>query len=223
MASATHFLDNAGVAAPTDHLIWQQAELQAEARAVEADLQLDELLGAIGEVNRVGSAALGLMVWRDLDLTVVCPKLALEPVTEVSARLAAHPRVNTVTFRNDTKQWKTNPNYPDGLYLGIGYRSPTNAEWKLDIWFVDEPERQPDLAHMRWMPGKLTLEARTAILLIKSAWASRADYGKSVKSFDIYSAVLDDGVRTLEAFDEWLGKRRSSDSAFDSRSIKQGP
>jgi hypothetical protein len=186
-----------------DELLRRQAELQAEARAVEADLQLDELLGAIGNVNRVGSAALGLMVWRDLDLTVVCPKLALEPVTAAVARLAAHPRVNTISFRNDSGHWRTNPDYPDGLYLGVGYRSPAAAMWKLDIWFVDEPERQPDLAHLRRMPEKLTTEARTTILAIKSAWASRPEYGKSVMSVDIYRAVLDDGVRTLEAFDEW--------------------
>lgn len=202
---------------PADDLLRQQAELQAEARAVEADLGLQELLSPIGEINRVGSAALGLMVWRDLDLTVVCARLALEPVTAVSARLAAHPRVNTITFRNDSEHWKTNPNYPDGLYLGVGYRSPTNADWKLDIWFVDEPERQPDLAHMRWMPEKLTREARTTILLIKTAWAPRPEYGKTVKSFDIYSAVLSDGVRTLEAFNEWLGYLAPSDSASTSR------
>jgi hypothetical protein len=188
----------------------QQAELQAEARAVEADLRLDELLTTVGAVHRVGSAALGLMVWRDLDLTVVCTKLSLEPVTAVGARLAAHPRVNTITFRNDTGHWNTSPNYPDGLYLGVGYRSPTNNDWKLDIWFVDQPERQPDLAHMRWMPQKLTREVRTAILVIKSVWASRPEYGKSVKSFDIYSAVLEDGVRTQEAFEQWLSHRRVS-------------
>jgi hypothetical protein len=72
-----------------------------------------------------------------------------------------------------------------------------------------EQERQPDLAHMRWIPEKLTPGARNTILLIKSAWATRPEYGKSVTSFDIYSAVLNDGVRTLEAFDEWLAHRRS--------------
>jgi hypothetical protein len=190
-----------------DDLLRKQAELQAEALAVEADLGLEELLSPIGEVNRVGSAALGLMVWRDLDLTVVCTRLGLEPVTTTVARLAAHPRVHTITFRNDSGHWRTNPDYPDGLYVGIGYRSPTNDGWKLDIWFVDEPERQPDLAHVRWMPPKLTLELRRAILLIKSAWAAGPEYGKTVRSFDIYSAVLNDGVRTLEAFDAWLADR----------------
>jgi len=149
-----------------------------------------------------------LMVWRDLDLTVVCARLMLEPVTAVGATLARHPRVKTVTFRNDSGQWIADPlKYPDGLYLGVGYRSQEGNDWKLDIWFVDEPERQPDLAHLRWMPEVLTSDKREAILRIKSFWAAKPEYGQSVRGFDIYSAVLSDGIRTLEAFDDWLGRR----------------
>jgi hypothetical protein len=191
------------VAELTHELLRQQAALQAEATAVEVDLQIHELLGSVGQVVRVGSAALGLMVWRDLDLTVVCTKLAIEPVAALVARLAAHPRVQRVAFRNDTGHWNTDPRYPDGLYLGVGYRSPLGHDWKLDIWFVDEPDRQPDLAHIRWMPAQLSLEARETILLVKHAWVSRPEYGKSVTSFDIYTAVLQDGVRTREAFEAW--------------------
>jgi hypothetical protein len=185
-------------------LVGRQAALQAEARSVEADLDVDELFGAIGEVVRVGSAALGLMVLRDIDLTVVCGHLALEPVLAAGARLAAHPRVRRVEFRNDSGAWNKNLGYPDGLYLGLGYRTPTGEDWKLDVWFVDEPERQPDLAHVRSMPGELTQEKREAILVIKSAWAARPEYGSSVRSFDIYTAVLKGGVRSTEDFARWL-------------------
>lgn len=188
-------------------LLRQQDALQAEARSVEVDLRVEELLGPVGEVFRVGSAALGLMVWRDLDLTVVCTELAVEPVAAIGARLAEHPRVRRVEFRNDTGHWNTDPRYPDGLYLGVGYRSPTGIDWKLDIWFVDEPDRQPDPAHVRWIPEQLTPEIRAAILNIKSAWAPRPEYGESVKSFDIYTAVLKDGVRTREEFQAWLANR----------------
>lgn len=90
------------VAESAKDLRTKQAELQLEARAVEADLRLHELLALMGEINRVGSAALGLMVWRDLDLTVVYEKLALRPVTTAGAQLAAHPRVHTVTFRSSS-------------------------------------------------------------------------------------------------------------------------
>jgi hypothetical protein len=59
----------------TRQLLRQQDELQAEAEAVGFDLQLDELLRPIGEPVRVGSAVLGVMVRRDLDLAVVCTEL----------------------------------------------------------------------------------------------------------------------------------------------------
>src|SRR5262249_5969475 len=200
----------AAVTELTRELLRQQDELQSEAEAVEVDLQVAALLGPIGEPVRVGSAALGLMVWRDLDLTVVCTELAVQPVAAAGTRLAAHPRVRHVTFRNDTGRWRTNPSYPDGLYLGVGYRSPAGRDWKLDIWFVDEPDRQPDLAHLRWMPAQLTPETREAILLVKSDWASRPAYGKSITSFDIYTAVLQDGVRTREDFEEWVSNRHQT-------------
>ena len=38
-------------------------------------------------------------------------------------------------------------------------------------------------------------------------WASRPEYGKTVKSFDIYMAVLTDGVRTRDQFQAWLASR----------------
>ncbi|HLH47385.1 MAG TPA: hypothetical protein VKV25_09510, partial [Acidimicrobiales bacterium] len=48
---------------------------------------------------------------------------------------------------------------------------------------------------------------RLAILRIKHAWAGRPEYGQSVRSFDVYSAVLDAGVRDPAGFDAWLAQR----------------
>jgi hypothetical protein len=64
------------------------------------------------------------MVWRDLDITVICPTLESEAAAPIGARLAVHPRVRQVLFRNDTGAWNTDPTYPDGLYLGLKYRTP---------------------------------------------------------------------------------------------------
>ncbi|MER7011689.1 hypothetical protein ABT324_09710 [Saccharopolyspora sp. NPDC000359] len=175
----------------------QQRELQAEADLVHADLRLGELLGALGEPVRVGSAALGLMVRRDLDITVICPRLDLaakSAVAGVGAELAVHDRVRQVRFRDDTGHWNTDPRYPDGLYLGVEYRSPADQEWTLDIWFVDEPDRQPDLEHLRTLPPRLTDDHRRAILHIKSALPE-------VPGHEVYRAVLDRGVTTAEQFE----------------------
>jgi hypothetical protein len=188
-------------------LLDRQRALQLEAEDVAADLGIRDLVEPLGQPFLVGSAALGLMVWRDLDFTVVCRTLDVDAVVAVGARLATHPRIRQVVFRNDTGKWNTDPAYPDGLYLGLSYRSPAGNDWKSDIWFVDQPERQPDLSHVSSMPSQLTDEIRAAILRIKSAWASRPEYGKGVLSFDIYTAVIDGGVRTLDDFAAWLAER----------------
>lgn len=147
------------------------------------------------------------MVWRDLDITVVCPKLNIDTVSQIGAELMIQEGVQQVRFRNDTGSWNVVPEYPDGLYLGVRYRSLAGQEWTLDIWFVDEPERQPDLAHVKTMPARLSPDMRSSILAIKDSWAARPAYGTTVRSYDIYKSVLDDGVRTPDQFQEWLTAR----------------
>ncbi|KPV59548.1 hypothetical protein QJ48_10280 [Paenibacillus sp. A3] len=190
-----------------NELLIRQHELQIEARAVAKELKIDELLSSAGQPVRVGSAALGLMVWRDLDITVVCSKLNIDVVTQIASELMVCQGMREVRFLNDSGVWNTDPSYPDGLYLGLKYRALSGMDWKLDIWFVDEPDRQPDLKHIRTMPDRLTPALREAILTIKDSWATRAEYGKEVKSYDIYMAVLDDNVRTPLQFQEWLNNK----------------
>ncbi|MGW0517588.1 hypothetical protein [Crossiella sp. NPDC003009] len=184
-------------------LLARQGKVRAEAEVVLAELGLTERLATAGEPTLVGSAALGLMVRRDLDLTVTCP--ALDPATHakviaIGAGLAADQRVREVTFRNDTGAWNTDPRYPDGLYLGLRYRADTGQDWTLDLWFVDEPDRQPDLEHLRTLAPRLDDTSRARILEIKTALAARPRPGPS---FEVYRAVLDHGVSGTEAFDAW--------------------
>lgn len=188
-------------------LLLQQKALQDEASEVADELRLYELLSQAGEPVRVGSSALGLMVWRDLDMTVICSRLTQQLIAQIASELMLHAGVRELKFINDTGVYKTDPAYPDGLYIGLKYKSQQGKEWKMDIWFVDEPERQPDLKHIVTMPEQLTQERREAILQIKSDWASRDEYGKTVRSFDIYTAVLEENIRTPEQFQAWLGQR----------------
>ncbi|MGW5676032.1 hypothetical protein ACWEV4_13285 [Streptomyces sp. NPDC003860] len=184
----------------------EQDELRAAAEAVYRELRLDELLAGVGTPTVVGSAALGLMVRRDLDLDVTCERLddaAVAAVAAVGARLATHPQVRLVTFRNDCGAWNREPDaYPNGLYLGVECVS-SGATWNLDVWFLDEPERQPSTAHLTTLRPRLTDRTRAAIIDIKRAWADRPEYGTTIKSFDVYRAVLDDGVRDPAQFETW--------------------
>jgi hypothetical protein len=192
----------------TTELLARQRALQTEAEQVRARLDLDRVLGAVGNPVLVGSAALGLMVWRDIDATVVCQSLDKRPVLAAATELAAHQDVKTMQYRDDSGRFNQDPEkYPDGLYVGLRYHPAEAPEWNLDLWFVDDPDRQPDLAHLRTLPERLTDDARLAILRIKTLWIARPQYGKSVRSWDIYTAVLDHNVRDADEFDRWLVQR----------------
>jgi hypothetical protein len=117
-------------------LLDRQAALQEEAAAVLADLQLLQLLEEVGRPVQVGSVALGLMVARDIDLTVLCPTLETTAIFSVLAPLAGHPRIRELRFRDDTGEWNVDPNYPDGVYWGPRYRSEAGTDWDLDVWFI---------------------------------------------------------------------------------------
>ncbi|MBW8805241.1 MAG: hypothetical protein AUG49_01730 [Catenulispora sp. 13_1_20CM_3_70_7] len=191
-------------------LFRRERRLQAEAEAVLDDLDLAAALEAVGDPIRTGSAALGVMVKPDIDVTTACPVLDLatfDAVTQLATRLTRHERVRQITFRNDTGAWNAEPDtYPDGLYLQVHYRSvqPRPREWNLDLWFVDQPERQPDLQHLRTLLPRLTDETRAAILRLKEEWTPRQEYGRTINGTLIYQAVLDGGVRTPLDFAEWL-------------------
>ncbi|MFI7367291.1 hypothetical protein ACIBO4_34615 [Streptomyces sp. NPDC050149] len=191
-------------------VLGEQDALRAEAEGVYRELRLEKLLADVGTPTIVGSAALGLMVRRDLDLDVVCERLddaAVAAVAAVGARLATQPHVRLVTFRNDSGAWNQEPDaYPDGLYLGVECVA-AGATWNLDIWFLDNPERQPSTAHLTTLRPRLTDESRAAIIEIKHKWADRPEYGTTVKSYDVYRAVLDDGVRDPAQFETWVGQQ----------------
>lgn len=188
-------------------LLQQQYNLQLEADEVVHELQLNTILATVGTPVRVGSSALGLMVWRDVDVTVICPTLQVEKISKLATQLMVQRGVRELRFLNDSGSLKSDSQYPDGLYFSLKYKSDRDVEWKFDIWFVDEPERQPDLQHVQTMPNRLTPELRESILSIKSVYVKLDEYGKTVKSYDIYTAVLDDGVRTPAQFNEWLANK----------------
>lgn len=189
-------------------VLWErQQQLQLEAAAVLQDLKMGELLATVGEAVQVGSVALELMVWREIDVTVLCPTLDLAQIFALGGRLASHPRVRGLQFRNDTGDWNQDERYPDGLFWEVTYVSASKHAWEMDIWFIHESTRQPDMHHLEDFLPRLTDETRLAILTIKDVWRRTPLYGKGISGYDCYIAVLDHGVRTIDEFQEYLARR----------------
>ena len=146
------------------------------------------------------------MVWRDLDVSVVCRKLEAATVARLGAGLAIHPECEKC-FSATTQGVGTSIPSPRTAAISACIIEPAPGTTGRSTWFADEPERQRDLAHARSLPPRLTPTTRAAILRIKDTRCKRPEYGKAVRSYDIYPAVLDGYPRTLEQFAQWLQRR----------------
>ena len=93
--------------------------------------------------------------------------------------------------------------YPDGRYWLVEYVDEAGDAWTLDLWFLAEGTTQFDLEHMKTLPGRLTPEARAAILRIKHERQAgvAAPAAPPLPSYEVYEAVLDHGVRTPDEFE----------------------
>ena len=187
-------------------LLRRQEDLQAEAHTVLAELDLMALLARAGHPVLVGSAALGLMTWRDIDVEVYCNRWSADHALETMRPLASHARVKKLRYSNESGQLRS-AGLPDGYYWGVRYYTEAGDEWKIDVWFfpadVPRAERDP----LQTIPARLTPEIRLAILWIKDVWHRLPAYRHRVLSVDIYDAVLEQGVRTPAEFDAYLVAR----------------
>jgi hypothetical protein len=72
----------------------------------------------------------------------------------------------------------------------------------LTLWLHD-----PHINVTRWhedLRERITGEQRRAVLRIKDVWHRRPSYPERVGGLDIYTAVMDDAVRTPDEFAAWL-------------------
>jgi hypothetical protein len=185
------------VRAVTD-LLTRQAALQAEARTVLASL------APLGPLDPTGSFVSGLMVWKELDvMRLTHPAFSPYDVLDLLRRAVDLPGVTGLSYadergsRSPTGE-RRDERYHVGLALG---------DWRIDLslWLYD------DHAHVtafhETLRDGLTPEQRLTILRIKDVWHRRPEYPEEVSGFEIYTAVLDHGVRTPSEFGAWLASR----------------
>jgi hypothetical protein len=95
--------------APMTDPLERERQLQDEAAVVLADLELLPLLQQLGRPVQVGSVPLGLMVARDIDLTVLCSELDATRIFELARPLAAHWFVHEQSRQFDLEHLESLP------------------------------------------------------------------------------------------------------------------
>jgi hypothetical protein len=189
-----------------ERLFALDAALRAEADEVLAESGIGAILEE-GGYEAVGSYVMGTMTWRDLDF-----ERYEEPDWgrhwEVGTRLANTGwcvRLQCIdVYREAWQDW--------GHYWGLRVVKRGREEkappgdptvWKLDVWTARAEEFGESPAKREAWGAAMTEEARSHVLAIKEALCMAPEYRKSVLSVHVYEAVLEEGVRGVDAFREW--------------------
>jgi hypothetical protein len=192
-------------AAGDPELLARQAALQAEASQVLAELDLGDLFADVGPVLVVGSYLSGLMAWRDLDVGLLAG-VSCSPshVLELLKRVVELPGFVGFSYRDERGE-----RCPTGEARDERYHVPFDLDagqgrWRIDlsVWLRDLHGHVADW-HVR-LRDTITDEQRLAVLRIKDVWHRLPSYPDTVSGWEIYTAVLDDGVRGPEQFARWL-------------------
>jgi hypothetical protein len=175
-----------------DALLVRQGDLQRDAATVVRELGLVEMLGRAGRVLQLGSAVTGLMVWRDVDFGVEAPGLTADAAWETMRPVLR--RCSSLHYANDHEERR---HY---FVLRI-------ERWKVDVslWFAGVPPAVD--AFQAELPARLTQDSRLAILRLKDSWHRLPHYPEIVSAWEIYDAVLNHEVRTLDELDVFLAAR----------------
>ena len=121
----------------TDELIALEEELQRQAHEVLEILNLLHFLSQYGRPKIVGSVALGLMTWRDIDIDLeISGEIREEDFWQTAQYLLAQDEITLVTLVDNRDMIEKNR--PPSMYIGGRYQADEEAIWKLDIRFVSE-------------------------------------------------------------------------------------
>lgn len=180
-----------------EDLLARAAARRRTALQILSDLSLVKRWAPYGRAVLVGAVAYGLVVSPDIDLEVYCPELRIEHGFAVLEACALHARVTHARFANHLRDRDR------ALYWQLRYQHEDKSVWTIDMWSAAADYALPRAEHLvEPLRAALCPETRAAILRLKEHRTH--DAALECPSIDLYRAVLDDGVRTVEELRRWL-------------------
>lgn len=184
----------------TERLFSLDAALRAEGDQMLSETGLGALLAEAG-YHPVGSYAMRTMTWRDLDYHRYA-----QPEWEEQWEFATHLAGSGACYRLTVEDFTVHPSpsLPRGIYIGARafWREQV---WKLDLWTALREEFPTDRNEV-WQ-RLLTEDKRARILAIKEAICDGPQYRRTILSIDIYEAVLERDITTVDDFLRWCEQR----------------
>jgi hypothetical protein len=198
--------------ASDEELLKRQAALQAEATELLEDPTWTAVFADVSPLLVTGSYVSGLMSWRELDIMVLGgPDFTPYDVLQLLQRMVSLPGVVAFDYHDERGSRSPTGQARDERYHAtITLERSVNRNegtWRIDlsIWLHDDHVNVTEWHHA--LRDSITTEQRLAVLRIKDVWRRLPAYPDEVGGLEIYTAVVDDGIRTPQQFSAWLAER----------------
>jgi hypothetical protein len=177
-------------------------QIKDEADDILYNQGLFAILSKYGIPHITGSYSLNLMTWRDLDIYIQKENMNENEFFQLGAEINKKYHPVKMSYRNE--RITQTEGLPLGLYWGVYLGNERKGAWKIDLWAVDENECYHLVKFCDDIALRLTTLSKQIILTIKSGCWQDPEYRRSYTSSDIYHAVLDNEVTSLEEFRSYL-------------------
>ncbi len=161
------------------------------------------LLNTFCTTRVIGSYALDLMTWPDIDISMVLPhQQDVDLFFDIGKKIALRFHITKISYSNH--YIRDFPGFDHGLYWGIRILF-AEKEWKIDLWGYGESDYKMHMAEFDMLHNRLQYVDRTTVLSIKNTISQRPDYrGEVYNSMAVYEAVLSGKVATVQEFERWI-------------------
>lgn len=184
-----------------DDILLKSESIKKEADELLSNYKVIETLEKFGEVNFTGSYKLDLMYKKDIDISLVTDNLTVEEFTKLGKELIENLNTPTVYYRN-TNITPVEKRPENAFYWGI-----KTGEWFLDIWAMRREVYLRAENYITEIKSKLNPENRIIILQLKNELLSLNTYGNKFGSRELYDAVLNKNVTSVQSFEKYLNEK----------------
>ncbi|WP_163579211.1 hypothetical protein [Gracilibacillus saliphilus] len=164
-------------------------------------LGLYDTLQKFGNPQVSGSYSLKMMTWRDLDIYLESDTISNKEFFDLGKEISLLLSPSKMSYRNELIG-KT-PHLPNGLYWGV-HTNLFGQRWKIDISAIGPGEVKEKQNEVEKLKDRIDNAKRKSILSLKNQLHSNPKYRKKFFSVDIYDAVINNNIKSLEQFDEWI-------------------
>lgn len=175
--------------------------IRNEAEVILYEYGLMERLNRFGKIFVSGSYFLELMTWRDLDIYLEADNMNVETFFELGRDISLCIQPSKMNFRNELIG--RTEHLPQGYYWGCFAVINSNA-WKVDVWSISSKDFVQKQREIHELKSKINGVQRKMILMLKNNLHNHPLYRKKFFSVDIYNAVIQDNIYSVENFRDWL-------------------